>query len=84
MELAPHKARSREDLLVLGADLVLEIGEILPARLAVDEGHDRGREVEHLLELARGDVEEVADPLEGPDPAGLARLRMPITIAARA
>src|SRR5207248_1726253 len=39
--------------------------------LDVDRGDDRGREVEDLLELARSDVEEVADPardtLEEPD-----------------
>ena len=52
-------------------DLVLEVGEVLLPLLAVDRGDDRGREVEHLLELARGDVEEVADAarhaLEEPD-----------------
>ena len=59
------------DLLRLGAHLVLEVGEILRARLVVDGGDDRGGEVEHLLELARGDVEQVADAarhaLEEPD-----------------
>src|SRR5207302_11447135 len=58
-------------LLVLGADLVLEVGEILLPRLLVDVGDDRGGEVEHLLQLARGDVEQVADAagdaLEEPD-----------------
>src|SRR5204863_9291217 len=47
--------------------------EILLARVDIDAGHDRGGEVEHLLELARGDVEEVADAagdaLEEPDVA---------------
>ena len=61
------------DLLGLGLDLVLEVVQVLGARLDVDRGHDRGGEVEHLLELARGDVEQVADPardaLEEPDVA---------------
>src|SRR5581483_6598763 len=58
-------------LLVLRPHLVLEVGEVLLPRLLVDVGDDRSREIEHLLELARGDVEEVADPagdaLEEPD-----------------
>src|SRR5205823_1023292 len=49
------------DALALPGDLVLEVREILLPLLAVDRGDDRGREVEDLLELARGDVEEVAD-----------------------
>src|SRR4029079_2664582 len=61
------------DLLRLGLDLVLEVVQVLRARLDVDRGHDRGREGQHLLELARGDVEQVADPagnaLEEPDVA---------------
>ena len=61
------------DLLRLGLDLVLEVVQVLRARLDVDRRHDRGGEVEHLLELARGDVEQVADPagnaLEEPDVA---------------
>src|SRR5439155_15671234 len=40
-------------------------------RLGVDRGDDRGGEVEDLLELARSNVEQVADParnsLEEPD-----------------
>src|SRR5207249_2537939 len=44
---------------------------VLLARLDVDRGHDRGREVQDLLELARRDVEQVADAardaLEEPD-----------------
>src|SRR4029079_18939677 len=59
------------DLLGLAEDLVLEIDEIGRALLAVDAGDDRGGEVEDLLELARRDVEEVADAarhaLEEPD-----------------
>src|SRR5581483_178654 len=59
------------DPLGLGLDLVLEVVQILLARLRVDVRHDRRREVEDLLELARRDVEEVADParnaLEEPD-----------------
>src|SRR5262249_61882906 len=49
------------DALVLGLDLVLEPDEILAALLGVDVRDDRGGEVEHLLELARCDVEQVAD-----------------------
>ena len=59
------------DLLRLGLDLVLQVGQVGPALLDVDGRDDRGGEVEHLLELARGDVEQVADPagnaLEEPD-----------------
>src|SRR5439155_5300159 len=59
------------DLLGLGLDLVLEVVQVLLPRLDVDRGDDRGREVEDLLELARRDVEEIADPagnaLEEPD-----------------
>ena len=59
------------DALALARDLVLEVGEVGLALLAVDRRHDRGGEVEHLLELARSDVEQVADPaghaLEEPD-----------------
>src|SRR5439155_6473390 len=35
--------------------------QILLPRSDVDRGHDRGSEVEDLLELARCDVEQVAD-----------------------
>ena len=56
-----------EDLL----DLLLELRQVLGARLLVDPGDDRGREVEDLLELLRGHVDQVADParhaLEEPD-----------------
>src|SRR6185503_12845382 len=59
------------DLLGLASDLVLEIDEVGRALLAVDARDDRGCEVEDLLELARCDVEEVADAardaLEEPD-----------------
>src|SRR5438552_3820397 len=59
------------DPLVLGLDLILEVVQVLRALLDVDERDDRGGEVEHLLELARGDVEQVADAarhaLEEPD-----------------
>src|SRR5215218_1562148 len=59
------------DALRLGAHLVLEIGEVGAALLRVDRRDDRGGEVEHLLELARSDVEQVADAardaLEEPD-----------------
>src|SRR5207253_6936947 len=59
------------DPLGLPPDLVLEPVEVGGALLGVDGRDDRGCEVEHLLELARRDVEEVADParhaLEEPD-----------------
>src|SRR4029079_8012472 len=59
------------DALDLGADLVPQVVGVLGARLDVDVRHDRRREVEDLLELARGDVEQVADAarnaLEEPD-----------------
>src|SRR5439155_17439284 len=59
------------DLLGLGLDLVLEAVQVLLACLVVDRGDDRSREVENLLQLARCDVEQVADPardaLEEPD-----------------
>src|SRR5581483_2714239 len=59
------------DALGLGLDLVLELVQVLRTRLVVDERDDRGREVQDLLELARRDVEEVADAardaLEEPD-----------------
>ena len=59
------------DALVLGAHLVLEVGEIGSPLLAVHLRDDRGGEVQDLLELLRGDVEQVADParhaLEEPD-----------------
>src|SRR5207245_314418 len=59
------------DPLRLAADLVLEVVHVGGALLHVDCGDDRGREVEDLLELARGDVEQVADAarhaLEEPD-----------------
>ena len=52
-------------------DLLLELLEVLLARLLVDPGDDRGGEVEHLLELLRSHVDQVADPardaLEEPD-----------------
>src|SRR2546421_692437 len=59
------------DALGLALDLVLEVREVLGARLVVDRGDDRRGEVEDLLELARRDVEQVADArrdaLEEPD-----------------
>ena len=59
------------DLLGLRLDLVLEVVQVLRARLVVDARDDRGGEVQDLLELARGDVEQVADAarhaLEEPD-----------------
>ena len=59
--------------LALLLHLALELGDVTLARLLVDRGHDRGREVEHLLELLRSDVEQVADArrdaLEEPDVA---------------
>ena len=77
---APYQTRLRigerlvavdVDALRLGGDLVLEVREVGLTLLVVDPGDDGGGEVEHLLELARGDVEEVADAardaLEEPD-----------------
>src|SRR5262249_2849859 len=59
------------DLLRLRLDLVLEVVQVLLARLGVHGRDDRGGEVEDLLELARRDVEQVADAagdaLEEPD-----------------
>ena len=59
------------DALALARDLVLEVGEVLLPLLAIDLRDDRGGEVEDLLELARSDVEQVADAarnaLEEPD-----------------
>ena len=56
-----------EDLL----DLLLELRQVLGAGLLVDPGDDRGREVQDLLELLGGHVDQVADParhaLEEPD-----------------
>src|SRR5258708_10913388 len=55
----------------LALDLVLEPVQVARALLVVDRRDDRRREVEDLLELARGDVEQVADAarhaLEEPD-----------------
>ena len=59
------------DPLVLGLDLVLEVVQVLLPRLVVHRRDDGGGEVQDLLQLARGDVEQVADPardtLEEPD-----------------
>src|SRR5207237_3938146 len=46
----------------LRADVVLQAFQALRAYLCVDRRDDRGREVQDLLQLARSDVEEVADP----------------------
>src|SRR4029453_3840973 len=52
-------------------DFLLELRQVLRARLGVDLRDNRRGEVEDLLELLRGDVEQVADPardtLEEPD-----------------
>src|SRR4029079_7902648 len=45
----------------LALDLVLEAVQVARALLHVDRGDDRGGEVQDLLELARRDVEQVAD-----------------------
>src|SRR5262249_42932350 len=59
------------DPLGLALHLVLEVVQVLLARSDVDRCHDRRCEVEDLLELARSDVEQVADAardaLEEPD-----------------
>src|SRR5439155_10314534 len=55
----------------LGADVTLELLEVLVTALLVDPGDDVGREVDDLLEGLRRDVEQVAEParhtLEVPD-----------------
>ena len=52
-------------------DFLLELRQVLCARLLVDRGDDRCGEVEDLLELLRSHVDQVADPrgnaLEEPD-----------------
>src|SRR5216110_3153071 len=62
--------KRQEDLADL-EDKVREVGEVLLALLVVDGRDDRRREVQDLLELARRDVEQVADAarhaLEEPD-----------------
>ena len=59
------------DALDLGLHLVFEVVQVLCPSLDVDARDDRGGEVEHLLQLAGGDVEQVSDPardaLEEPD-----------------
>src|SRR5262249_49125810 len=59
------------DPLGLGLDLVLERVQVGRALLDVDRRDDRRGEVQDLLQLARGDVEQVADAarhaLEEPD-----------------
>src|SRR5262249_13332491 len=59
------------DLLLFGLDLAFEVVQVLLALRDVDRRHDRSGEVEDLLELARSDVEQVADAardaLEEPD-----------------
>src|SRR4029077_16976486 len=59
------------DPLGLGLDLVREPVDVGGALLDADRGDDRRSEVQDLLELARGDVEQVADAarhaLEEPD-----------------
>ncbi len=80
--LAPRQrlAQLEHALLALGrvgvehlVDLLLELVEVLRARLVVDPRDDRSGEVEDLLELLRRHVEQVADAarhaLEEPDVA---------------
>src|SRR5207249_2963535 len=59
------------DLLGLRLDAVLQLGDVGLALLDVDRGDDRRGEVQDLLQLARRDVEQVADAarhaLEEPD-----------------
>src|SRR6202040_2986166 len=59
------------DAALFTLDLVLEALEVGRPLVVVDRGDDRRREVENLLELARSDVEQVADAagdaLEEPD-----------------
>src|SRR6185503_9200549 len=62
-----------EEAVELGLHLGLELRDVAPARLAVDPGDDRRREVQDLLELLGSHVEQVADTardaLEEPDVA---------------
>jgi hypothetical protein len=59
------------DLLLLDLDLRLERGQVLVALLLVDRRDHVGREVDDLLEVLRGQVEQVPEPardaLEVPD-----------------
>src|SRR5690606_29577595 len=59
------------DLLLLQVDLVLEVGEVLLATLLVDRGDHVRREVDDLLQVLRGEVQQVAEArghaLEEPD-----------------
>ncbi len=59
------------EALALEADLALERGQVAVAGVLVDGGDHVGREVDDLLEVLRGQVEQVAQParhaLEVPD-----------------
>ena len=59
------------EALALQADLALERGQVAVARVLVDGGDHVRREVDDLLEVLRGEVEQVAEPardtLEVPD-----------------
>src|SRR5262249_7149037 len=59
------------DVAGLGADVLLELGQVLLALVLVDPGDQAGGEVDDLLEALRRDVEQVAeaagDALEIPD-----------------
>src|SRR5262249_50049781 len=59
------------DVADLGADVALELREILVATLLVDPRDDVGSEIDHFLEALRRDVEQVAEAtgntLEVPD-----------------
>src|SRR5690606_11511007 len=59
------------DLLLLEVDLGLEVGEVLVAAVVVDPRDHVRREVDDLLEVLRGEVEQVAEArrhaLEEPD-----------------
>ena len=64
VELAPHQAD-------LGLHGLLELGQRLVALVLIHEGDEVGREVDDLLQVLRGHVEQVAqaagDALEVPD-----------------
>ncbi len=59
------------EALALEADLALERGQVAVASVLVDGGDHVGREVDDLLEVLRGQVQQVAEParhaLEVPD-----------------
>src|SRR5207247_5188960 len=59
------------DLLLLDVEVLLDLREVLVPAVHVDPGDDVGREVDDLLQVLRGQVEQVpqaaGDALEVPD-----------------